>query len=291
MKYAIILLSLIFICESTVAQTPYKPKKRKKDFFGKSPVKQRNVGNWALILGAGPSFSKATDNKLQENEYFYNANGDAYHYDITQKGKIGGNASVSLAYFSKKAGWFSFGRLIDYYAGGIGFNYYRGKEEVTLTDAMNRNLPTLSGKGAYSAGMLSARVGIYKTLPITGTKLFVENGLSFHADFNLLQADASYTNFVSSYASYSSTPLLQLNYSLGTGFQLKRGSYLVPSVFVPIFSAKDLGKEAVHWFDSRYYPINLQLKWIYRLNKKRGATNCTTPDKGPMPPPPAEGQK
>lgn len=270
---------LAFFSVSLNAQTPYKAKKRKKDFFGKENFDNRQVGNFGMHLGAGPSFSIASDNKEQSSDLFTNSIGDTYKVDITQKGKVGFNASLGAIYFTKSR------KIVDYFELAVGFNYYRGTESTTLTDATNRDLPTLTGEGKYSAGLLSGRFGIHKILPIPGTKMFVDNGLALHGDYNLLQADATYSNFVPNFAKYSPTFTFQANYSLGFGFQIAKGSYLVPTVFVPVLSFSEFGKQAVHWFDSKYYPINCQLRWIYRFKKSRSKTSCTTPDKGPMPPP------
>lgn len=284
MKKILTLLGILAFVFTVEAQ--YKPKKKRKDFFGTEKLNNRQVGNFGMHLGVGPSFSVASDNNVQVDNAFVNDSaGNFYNYEIDQKGKIGGNVSLGINYFSKKKGWFSFGRIIDMYELSFGFNYYRGQENTVLIDAANRDIPNLEGEGKYFAGLLSGRLGIHKILPITNTKMFLDNGLSLHGDFNLLQADRTYSNFIAQYSKYSPDLTLQMNYSLGVGFQLKRGSYLVPSVFLPVFSFREMGREAVHWFDSRYYPINCQIKWIYRFSVPKGKTNCVTPDKSPMPSP------
>ncbi|MCE3295573.1 MAG: hypothetical protein K0R65_1287 [Crocinitomicaceae bacterium] len=287
MKKALILLSLLAIVFTVDAQ--YKPKKKRKDFFGTEKLNNRQIGNWGMHLGAGPSFSLASDNKSQVEENLSDGTGNFYTYEIDQKGKTSGNVSLGINYYSKKAGWFSFGRIIDYYELGAGFNYYRGIEQTTMSDAANRDIPDITGEGDYFAGLVSGRFSIHKILPITNTKMFLDNGLGVHAEYNILKADAAYSNFISTYAKYSPDFTTQINYSLGLGFQLKRGSYLVPSVFVPVFSVQELGKQAVYWFDSKYYPINVQIRWLYRFSRAKGKTNCTTPDKSPIPAP--EGSK
>lgn len=284
MKKLLTIISLLAFVFTVEAQ--YKPKKKRKDFFGTEKLNNRQIGNFGMHLGAGPSFSKASDNKLQvENAIVSDGVGNTYNYEIDQKGKIGGNVSLGVDWFSRKAGWFSFGRIIDYYELGAGFNYYRGMEETTLTDAANRDIPPLTGTGDYHAGLISGRFSIHKILPITNTKMFLDNGLGLHGEYNMLKADAAYPNFQAQYAKYSPDFTAQINYSLGIGFQLKRGSYLVPSVFVPVFSVQELGKQAVYWFASKYYPINVQIRWLYRFSQPKGKTNCTTPDKSPMPVP------
>ncbi|MGV3630483.1 MAG: hypothetical protein ACO1O6_04730 [Bacteroidota bacterium] len=287
MKKVFTILGLLAFVFTVNAQ--YKPKKKRKEFFGTEKLNNRQIGNFGMHLGAGPSFSLASDNKNQVNENIADGAGNFYNYEIDQEGKIGGNVSLGINYFSKKAGWFSFGRIIDYYELGAGFNYYRGIEKTTMTDAANRDIPDITGEGDYFAGQLSGRFSIHKILPITNTKMFLDNGLGVHAGLNLLKADAGYSNFLPQYSKYSPDFTTQINYSLGLGFQLKRGSYLVPSVFVPVFSIRELGKQAVYWFDSKYYPINVQIRWLYRFSRAKGKTNCTTPDKGPIPVP--EGSK
>lgn len=291
MKNLIFTSLLLFFATNIVAQQTYKPKKRKKDFFGKENLHNRPVGNFGMHIGIGPSFVKAGDNSLQaENMIYYDPTGTPYNYEISQKGKIGANVSAGFNLFSKKAGWFSFGRLIDYYELGAGFNYYRGTENTSLSDAANRNNPDLFGEGKFTAGLLSGRFSIHKILTIPKSNFFLDNGLAFHGEYNLMKANTNYQNFIPIFAKYSPDFTMQLNYSLGIGFSIGKGSYLVPMAFLPVFSIQEMGKQAVHWFDSKYYPINLQIKWIYRFNKSKSSTSCTTPDKGPMPPPPAEGQ-
>lgn len=289
MKNFISVFILLLVAFHSNAQS-YKPKKKKKDFFGTQKFDNRPIGNFGMYLAAGPSFSKASDNKLQiKNMIYQDPSGNLFNYDITQKGKIGVNASAGAIYFNKNSGWFSFGRIIDYFELGAGFNYYRGTETTTLTDAANRDIPTLKETGNYKAGILSGRFGIHKIIQIPKTKMFLDNGLAYHADFMLLKGEQNYSTFIPQFAHYTPNLTHQVNYSLGLGFQLKRGNYLIPGVYLPVFSFKEMAKESVSWFDSRYYPINVQLKWIYRFSKPKSKTNCSTPDKGPMPPPPAEG--
>lgn len=277
------LLVLFVFSASLLFSQAYKPKKKKKDFFGKQKIDNRQVGNLGMHIGLGPSFSLASDNKNQIT--LTDSQGNPLELDISQKGKVGASASLGLNYFNKKAGWFSFGRLVDYYEAGVGFNYYRGIEKTVISD---RNTPISSGQGDYSAGFLSTKIGIHKILTIPHTKLFVDNGLAVHGDFNLLQASKNYSNFIGP-GKFTPTSIFQANYSLGIGFNLGKGSYLIPTAFIPIFSFKEMGKQSVYWFDSRYYPINVQLKWLYRFNKAKSKTGCTPPDKAPMPAP--EGGK
>ncbi len=106
-----------------------------------------------------------------------------------------------------------------------------------------------------------------------------------NGNYSILQGDTTYTNNLVTQNYFSPTFTVQTNFFLGLGFQLKRGSYLIPSVYLPILSFSEFGKQSVHWFSSRYYPINCQLKLLYRFNKRRSKTSCTTIDKAPIPAP------
>ena len=289
MKIISPLICFMLIGSFALAQQSYKPKKRKKDFFGKENPNNRQVGNLGMHLSVGPTFSVASDNREQSDIQISDNNGNIYDYDITQKGKIGGHIGLGLNYFNKKSGWFSFGRLIDYYELGARFSYFRGIEKTSLTDANNRDAAPIQGQGDYSSGLLSGHFGIHKILSIPQTKLFLDNGLSVAVNYRLLSASNSYSNFIPSFAHYSPSLTSQINYSLGIGFQLKKGSYLIPGVTVPVFSFQEMAKQSVYWFSSRYYPVICEIKWVYRFNKARSKTGCATPDRAPIPTP--EGAK
>lgn len=284
MKKSVVLLIYLFVMQFTFAQM-YKAKKSKSDFFGKREVNNRQIGNFAMNVTLGPTFTKAFDQKNNTDFQLTDVNGTNLPYEITQKGKVGAHIGAGLNFFNSNPGWFSFGRIVDYFELGLSFSYYRGIESLEVKDANGREIEALSGQGKYQLGWLTPKLGIHKIFPITNTKMFLDNGLSFNGNLALLQAEKTYSNNIVAQNYFSPTFTAQLNFFLGLGFQLKRGSYLIPSVYMPILSLSEFGKQSVHWFSSRYYPINCQLKLLYRFNKRRSKTSCTTIDKAPIPAP------
>lgn len=251
------------------AQGQYKPKTKRKDFFGGQEMQSRQPSNIGLSLNLGPTFTMASTTKLPSSITSSNS----------QAGKIGGNVEIGLAHYNMKSPKYSFGRIVDYFDYGVGFNYYRGTENtsIALHDETGRETgESASGEGNLANGYVAGRFSVHKLIYFKKTPFFLDNYLGANGGFLVLEKDRTYTNMNPTNQYFSKALNVNLHYGLGLGIRLKKGSYLTPGVYVPILAFEEFGKEAIHWFSSRYYPLTCQIKWVYLLNKKRSKTGCTT---------------
>jgi hypothetical protein len=263
------LFALVFFSLKAFSQGQYKPKKSKKDFFGGQQKPSRQPSNIGLQLNLGPTFTMASSNKLASSLLSTQS----------QAGKIGGNFEIGLAHYNMKSPKYSFGRIVDYFDYGLGFKYFRGEEKTTisLVDALGRETgEKVDGLGKMANGYIGARFSVHKLIYIKKTPLYLDNYLGVNGDYLLLQKDQTYANMNPTNQYFSKSLSVNLHYGLGLGIRLKKGSYLMPGVYVPILAFEEFGKEAIHWFSSRYYPLTCQIKWTYLLNKRRSKTSCTT---------------
>jgi hypothetical protein len=247
----------------------YVPKKKKKDFFGGQQDLSRQPSNIGLSLNIGPTFTMASSNKIASTITSSNS----------QAGKIGGNFEIGLTHYNMKSPKYSFGRIVDYFDYGVGFNYYRGTENtnIALLDETGRETgESASGDGNLANGYVAGRFSVHKLIYIKKTPFFLDNYLGANAGFLVLEKDRTYANMNPTNSYFSSSLNVSLHYGLGLGIRLKKGSYLTPGVYIPILALEEFGKESIHWFSSRYYPLTCQIKWVYLLNKKRSKTGCTT---------------
>jgi hypothetical protein len=262
-------LVFLFLGFGVFAQGQYKRKTKKKDFFGGQQDLSRQPSNIGLSLNLGPTFTMASANKIQSSITSSNE----------QAGKIGGNFEIGLAHYNMKSPKYSFGRIVDYFDYGVGFNYYRGTENmnIALLDSLGRETgESAIGEGNLANGYVAGRFSVHKLIYIKKTPFFLDNYLGVNAGFLVLEKDRNYANMNATNQYFSKALNVSLHYGLGLGIRLKKGSYLTPGVYVPILAFEEFGKEAIHWFSSRYYPLTCQIKWVYLLNKKRSKTGCTT---------------
>lgn len=272
----IALLVLTLTVGSLYAQK-FQPKKKKKDFFGSERNDVRQLSNIGLQINFGPTFTLASKNKVNSGQSFLSENGMPIGTDLKQSGKIGGNFEIGLAHFNMKSAKFSFGRIVDYFDYGVGFKYFRGTEKTMLTyfDASGRQTGESEGNGKMANGYLGFRFSVHKLTYLGKSKVFLDNGLGLNGDYLLLKGSQGYSNMNPVNEYYSKPFMMNVHYSLGMGFKLKRGSYLIPGAYVPILALQEFNKESIHWFSSRYYPITCQVKWVYLLNKSKRKTSCT----------------
>ncbi len=268
MKKLSLILSSIFIISSIFAQKTFDPRKGKK-YFGGSNNEVKKLSNIGLQISLGPTFTLASLNKMEKSASKDVNLGHLGTYDIKPSGKIGANIEIGLAHYNMHSKKFSFGRIIDYFDYGVGFKYFRGTEKIDFSNGVN-------GEGKLANGYLNGRFSVHKLIYIKNSPLNIDNGLGINGDYLLLKKSEAYTNNITSTQKYSNPFILNLHYSLGIGIRLKRGSYLIPGVYVPILAFQEFGKESIQWFSSRYYPITCQVKLIKLLGKKSKKTDCST---------------
>lgn len=275
MKTVLITLGMIFFITSLEAQTPYKPKKRRKDYFGKRENPDIKVRPFGLQLQLGPTytFTKKKNETIQSDPSEVNR----YQYTIDPTGKFGVFAEIGLVYFNMKDPKIKhYGRIVDYMDFGVGFKLLRGSETTTVDqlDPVGNIQSSAVGEGDFSNGYAFGRFAVHKLQYINKTKkIFLDHSLGVNADFLVTGGSQNYKSPVfASTQVFSDDFRLQLHYGLGFGIRLKKGQYLVPGVQLPILGVQEWnkGKTALRWYSSTYYPVLFHLKFIYLFPAKKG---------------------
>ena len=277
----IILLTLIsLLTYSTLdAQKLYKPKKNRKDFFGKveSPNdgKVRPIG---LQVQVGPTytFTKKVNETFKSELDSVNR---YYEYTHDPSGKLGFFAEVGLVHFNMKDPKFKFGRFVDYIDWGIGFKLIKGRETTTVSqfDASGNLLITNTGEGNFSKGYVYGRFAVHKLQYLNKTKkIFLDHSLGLNGDYSMLQKSTYKGARIMSTENYSPDFRAQLHYDLGFGIRLKKGRYLIPGIQLPVLGIQEWnnGSAKLQWFSSKYYPVMFHLKYIHLFPAKKSKHAC-----------------
>jgi hypothetical protein len=249
----------------------YKPKKSKKDFFG-GAKDYRSLANYGLQVQLGPTYTFAS--KPQHLPYT-DSIGNQYDIEIKSKGKFGVHFDIGMAHFNVKKPWLRIGKLYHYFDYGLNFKLFGGSEmtKYPIYDNVGREIGTTEGKGKFYNGYAGLRATIHYLKYFQNGSKFLDNGLGVNAEYMVLIGNKTYSNFTGYKSAYSDPLRIQLHYKIGFGFRLKRGSYLIPTIQIPILGFSQFGQESIHWFSSKYYPIMLSVKYI-RLFQKKG-NGCT----------------
>ena len=105
----------------------------------------------------------------------------------------------------------------------------------------------------------------------------MDNGIGGDINYRLLkQSSYSVTNekLVQNgiTQSFADPFIANIHYNIGFGFRLKRGSYCIPSVQLPIIGLYEWnqGSPRFDWFSSQYLPIIFKLKFVRLFTKHTG---------------------
>lgn len=273
----IVWLAVFCIVTSALQAQAYKVKKKKKDFFG-GAQDYRTLRNFGFQGQIGPTYTfTETKNKFETVDDGIGRT----RFQLDPGGMLGVHAELGLAHFNLKKPKYWFIPMIHYYDYGVGFKLYSGQEATTVEALDNTGSPITSstGKGTFQLGYVSLRASAHYLMYFKKGSRFLDNGFGFHGDYLVLDGKRSYPNDVPMTQEFSPKLRVQMHYDLGFGIRLKRGSYLIPGVQVPIVGLSPYGHESIRWFSSKYYPALFKIKWIYLFEKKgNGCTDNGTDD-------------
>lgn len=285
----LVLIVALFTGVSAFAQRDLTPSK-KRDAFGTRDL--RNLRNFGLQFQLGPTYMLT---RLDKNNEVITATPTAVspfrgNYTHDPYGRIGAYGEIGLFHFPKKRSKLSLALktvLVSYYDYGIGFKYFRGGENnlVNYTDAAGNVVNTEERAYEMSNGNIYGRFSIHKNIHFKWhrekTNFFLDNSLGINVDYRLLTTSDDYNwSPITDQAKYYNPLHVQLHYGLGFGFRLKRGSYLIPGVRLPILGYQTavteltgdknnfFGKPSMHWFSSRYWPMLFHVKYMFVFEKK-----------------------
>lgn len=267
---------MLFLATASFAQRDLTPgKNRKAVFGGASDFKEyRRMG---LQFSVGPTFMLT---RRAPSAFSFVDGNRPFQATTTPSGLPGIFVEAGMLHFPKKRSKLSeklnyiFVSYIDW---GIGFKLLRGTETTqldALDPATNNVIGSQTFAGKFNNGFLSARVTFHKNIYL-GKKYFIDNGLGFNVDYNIMRSPEAnpYSASVLAFGlpQYFHNPLVaQMHYELGFGIRLNRRSMLIPSVQTPILGFYEWrgGASSLKWFDSNYQPLLVKLKWTYLLEKK-----------------------
>ena len=263
MKFFLLVVLSLLCFSSVIAQ-----KKSRKDFFG-GPKDYRSLSNNGLQLSFGPTYTFSKSSELQVN--------DRIKYNFDPAGRLGILAEIGTANFSLKKPLFKIGKIIEYTDWGIGGVIYGGKEITNLINE-TEGTKTYISDGQFYNIHATGRITFHNMWYIPKTTVFLDNGLGLNVDYRAVSM-SSYTKTLKELTDlgikqkFSNSLDIIFHYNFGIGYKVKRGSYFIPSIQLPILGAHKwyLGSTKTNWFSSEYYPVIFRLKYIYLFEKKSGA--------------------
>ncbi len=273
MKSLLILLSFVG-SHSAQAQSKYKNKKRKSDFFG-GAEDYRDLKNYGLQITFGPNY---TFTRLKNETVSTNPNtGQRMSYTIDPAGRLGGFIDVGMVHYRMKKPKFLKKNIIHYVDWGIGFDYIGGKEKTTIDyfDALGNFVSSDEGTGSFYNGYLYGRFTAHRLLKFTD-KLHLDYGLGANFNYAVLRGSQAYNGAIAPVTqTFQKDFLAQIHAQLGINIRLRRGDYLVPGIWAPVVGVYEpnKAKPTIQWYSSNYWPVHFQIKWLHNFSKKSNGCN------------------
>lgn len=265
--------------------TPSKNSKRSSAFGG--AIDRRELRNYGFQFSAGPAYTLTRLHN--ETIHTQSESGRPVDYVIDPSGRIGGFAEIGMAHFPMGDPKLKFikKRIISYYDWGLGFKYLGGKETTDITNYDPTGTVIISqqhGEGmdvynsykGYYNGYVYGRFTLHKNIYF-GEKYYVDNGLGINFDYRIITGSQAYSG-TSTVGLSGAQPqhfhkpfVSQFHYDLGLGIKIKRGSYFIPGIQIPIFGIAEFhkGNPALQWYSSNYLPVYFHFKYIKLLEVKK----------------------
>ena len=269
-KSWLVLAFIVFCIQPISSQRRFKKSKLKKN----EKLIVRNDGiQWSL----GPTF--LLTNRKNETQDFNDNNGTRGNYLMDPSGKLGFFVEAGMAHFPKWTPIFR-NRLLDYVDWGVGFKSLSGKEKTTInyTNSLNEVISTDEGIGNFRNGFLSFRFSAHTLIyfgktenDLKAKKYFIDNAIGFNFDLNLWRGNKEYVGFsMPETQKFHSPSVLQLHYNLALGIRINRALICLPGIQLPILGLYEWNGWGanMNWFSSKYWPIQLNIKFIRLLEKK-----------------------
>jgi hypothetical protein len=232
-----------------------------------------NYSKHGIQLSFGPTY--LLTKMYNDTRTITNSPNSFTQYNHHASGRIGGFLEIGMVHIAHKRN-----KIIHYYDWGIGFKYFQGIEKTRAYDYSSGIKTSIGGTGKFGLGYVYGRFAIHNVAQI-GRYVFIDNALGINLDYAILK-NASYsgTSFPVS-QHFQKNFLTQLNYSLGIGFKIRDGFFIVPGVAVPFFGIYEWSGStpAIHWFSSVYQPIQAQIKFVWLF--KRDPNKCPPVYGGP----------
>jgi hypothetical protein len=292
MRFIVFLISL-FVAGSTFAQRDLTPGS-KRDAFGTRDLRQLN--NYGLQFQIGGTYLM-TKLKNEQVDVDVSSGGFRGNYTHDPFGRLGLYGEIGMFHFPKKRSKLSLALktvLVSYFDWGVGFKYFRGGEniEANFTDALGTVIGSEDRAFNFSNGNVYGRFSLHKNINFKNkrrgekTRFFLDNSLGLNLDYRVMTSSDDYSfdqyGFMTAGEQYTKPLQVQLFYGLGFGFRLKRGSWLIPGVRIPIVGYQQtlntpdgtekgenkFGRPSLHWYSSRHWPLLFHVKYMFAFEKK-----------------------
>jgi len=270
----LLILSLFMLSE---ANAQYRQKKNRKDFYGNQrlhkPLYKWVTGDYSrhgIQVSFGPTYT-LTSNQVFSGE-FRPSEDSLIRYNREANGKIGFFGEIGMVHITKRPR-----KLIHYYDWGIGYRHIAGRETQTarIYDDRDTLIGQLNGEGEFYNGYLSGRFSVHNVFQLN-PYLFLDNAIGVNADYGITGGNRTYNGFYNPLnQKFQGDFVAQLNYHIGLGVKpwLDRGFFYIIGCQLPVFGAYEWNQAtpAIHWFSSKYFPaqLNIKLIWLFKKDPNR----------------------
>jgi hypothetical protein len=281
-KYNIVIIILLFsftnFSQSTRDLTPNK----KKNAFGK-----RDFGNYkpfGIQLSMGGIYLHGKKNSTWVDSD--PSTSSRYRYNYTPKSGFGGFVEIGMAHFPSKGLSIPIGKksikLLSYWDWGIGVKFYGAEEKFSIQylDNQQNVISTDYATARFNHILPNARITGHRNFYFKSGH-FVDFGLGANFDYRSVSDSYNYADdFKYGKQRFSKQFFAQMHASLGFGFKIRRGFYVIPSIGTPLigFHEWNKGNPSLQWFSSKYRPFEGRVKFIWLFKDRVKGCNVGTDD-------------
>jgi hypothetical protein len=249
----IIILSLIFISFSAIAQSGINKRNNKRK--GENPFSTGGDRGQAIYSHSRSHFRPFGFHFSPGLTYMagYTNEDDEKSYDLKPAGTPGYYLEIGLEHVFKKRR-----KLFHYVDYSLGIKHFGGQEKLVLEDGTET-------KSNFNFGAAFARLDIHNVWQLSKWN-FIDQSIGLNADYTVYGGNENvYTTLGTE--DYQQKFLAQLHYSIGWGIKPRDGFFIVPTLQTPILTAwnwRDF-KPSHRWFSSKYQPIIFSVKvaWLF----------------------------
>lgn len=178
-------------------------------------------------------------------------------FDLTPSGLPGYYVEAGMEHLFKKDQ-----KIVHYFDWGLGVKHFGGQEKYSIEG-------TTPTRGQFNFGSAFLRADIHNVWQISMFN-FIDQSLGFNLDYRIYGGKDD-ENYLTPLAPTNQGKLVgQIHYTVGFGYKVDDGFFIVPSVQTPILTlvSFDGFNPSHHWFNSRYQPLIFTLKFAWLFPKK-----------------------
>jgi len=168
--------------------------------------------------------------------------------------------------------------ILDYWDFGLAYKNLRGSETDTYTLVRNDTTTVFTGLNTFAEQFITLHVNANKFIQ-TGNYQFIQLSLGANADYRLGSANGSSGTPLFGLGSVPPNLITQLHVKVGYGFKVTGNLLVIPALETPVFNItpKDIGAGQLQWFNSRYRPLILSVRFLFL--RARDGFKCPPPIK------------